>query len=170
MPKVIIFILVILFLIFAFVYLPRPDYSAIQNQSQTIKQLNSKEVGTKFYSSKTFKISFQVPAKAAIKEDVAEIRIELNKNLIVVTRNGTNFQNLIDYLKEFDSRRQIKADYEKAEKIGENEAIFRTIISDNKKRRSVFIYSNYYVYIFSTDSEALFPDLDRIAKSFRYTP
>lgn len=125
----------------------------------------------KTFESKTMKFSIQSPLKFQIKDNVISVDLQTKEGKITIVRNGTNFNNLKDYLNDFDSKRGLRVSDTKNLEIDMHDSVSRLVNpQENTEQKSYYIYVNNLVYIFSTKHPALFFDLDQIAQSFKYTP
>jgi len=128
---------------------------------------------TKTYESKKLNFRMEVPRESDIEEKQTYVDIMIRGMLIDIVRNGTNFGSLRAYLRDSDAKKKvvIVAD-EKALMISGYEVVRRTETNTGSgtKQNLYYIYIDNWVYILSTSSESLFPALDQIAQSFRYTP
>lgn len=134
----------------------RPQPTALTNFQQT----------KTFHSSNVMKFSISVPASYNVIEKLGAVTISTPNGKIYIDRNGTNFDNLEDYLEDLNQKNKTILSQKLNLKI--DDLIVISGIID--KRKIYFIYKNYFVYTLSTDSEALFDDLDQIAQSFNYIP
>jgi hypothetical protein len=144
----------------------------LQSEKETVSPTSFPRNMQTFYSM-LWSFSIEVPDSYQILEK--NTFIELFKNdgkKITVVKNGTNFDNLEDYLQEFDSRRKIRSSDEKMLRIDNMDAIVRidTFPDVGVTQKAYYIYTGYMVYILSTEDTQLYNDLDQIAQSFRYTP
>ncbi len=154
-------IIAVLLLGVGVLYIARNNHSYTSSQEQT-----------KTYQSKSLKFSVIILTSALVKEKQTYVDIIFGDKLINVVRNGTNFQSLIEYLKDFDSK--------KKEEVGqENEFIINGYKANsriennraaNRIQKVYYIYVENWVYSLSTSSPTLYGDLDQIARSFRYAP
>lgn len=127
---------------------------------------------TKSYQSKNLKFEIKAPSEFEFSDNLALVELKDNSGSIAVSRNGTNFSNLKDYLANFDSKRQLTASNTKELNINGLVSISRVVrfLPENKEQKSYYIYANNFVYIISTADTALYDELDQIAQSFRYIP
>jgi len=137
---------------------------------QTSTAINTRDVKT--YSSKSMKFSIDVPDRFHVSDAVDKLTLLDNNKEINIIRNGTDYENISDYIANFDARRNLIASETKRTFIDGNEALSRLVEfpEENSKQKSYYIYVDNWVYILSTSSESLFPALDQIAQSFRYNP
>lgn len=126
----------------------------------------------RLFQSKNLQLSVQIPENFEIQDDPLTLTLISSTGSILVVRNGTDFSNLEDYMREFDTRRNLKVLTSAIKKIKEYDATFRTVEFPDERitQRSAYIYIKNSVYIFSTQSKNLYDTLDQIANSFEYTP
>lgn len=120
----------------------------------------------KTFESKTMKIKIEVPEEFNVEEKFASVKIKTSQGEISVDRNGTNFSNLNDYIKNSQNNLEVRITNRK-------ELTINNLISISgmlEKEEIYFIYINNFVYTLSTSSPDLYDDLDQIAQSFRYIP
>ncbi len=143
----------------------------ISKKISTLTQ-NQKVNRRERYQSKILQFSVEIPNYFHVQDESLTINFISSKGTITIIRNGTNFNTLYDYIKEFDSRRRIKIVSTEKKSINGYESIFRTIEfpAGKSTQRSDYIYINNWVYILSTSSKNLYSDLDQIAQSFKYSP
>ncbi len=133
----------------------------IQSQSQSAK----------FFESKYLKFSVELPSGFQAIDEATQITIDSQEGKINVSRNGTNYTSLDNYISDFDTKRYlIASDVEKIT-VSDYELLSRIVEFPDQsvKQKSYYIHINNWVYIFSTSSEELYDELDLIAKSFKYT-
>ena len=91
-----------------------------------------------------------------------------------MSKNNSNYSNLVDYLKWFDgTRKGLQVNNEKNIEIGGYEGILRIenfSLGLVNQQKIYYLLVNGVIYTLSTSSPLLYPDLDQIAQSFRYTP
>lgn len=85
---------------------------------------------------------------------------------ISIGKNGTNFENLDDYISNHGNNLSNQIINKRKLYINGLESLQGTMGNE----RVYFIYTNYIVYSISTSDESLYTDLDQIAQSFQYTP
>lgn len=126
----------------------------------------------KTFKSQNLDFEIQIPQKFTPKDDVLSTELESPLGKITIIRNGTNFDNLQDYIRDFDSRRKLTSFDVKETIINGLDSLSRTVnfTQENVQQKSYYIYVENLVYILSTNSKSLYNDLDQIAQSFRYTP
>lgn len=140
-------------------------YNKLTNNSYNQSQVNNVN-NTKIYESKDLKFTVNIPSKFQIEEKFTTILLRYNDQIIQINRSGTNFNTLdahLDNLSKlnsftFSNRENITID---------NYTAVKGLINGEMH---YFIYSDNWVYSLSTSSEALFDELDQIARSFKYSP
>lgn len=111
-----------------------------------------------------FDFSVTLPFDVKVEEDSSVVRLVYKEGEILIARNGTEFDSLSDYLSDpllgsvdaVNSRSLIIDSYE-------------AIVEEYVNSLAYFILTPNVVYSFSTDSPALYDELDAVAQSFRYT-
>lgn len=121
---------------------------------------------TKTFQSKNLKFSITVPSIFQVEEKFTTVLISKGDNQIMINRNGTNFDKIEDYIKDLGIKNHFVILNKTSSQINGLEAISGKI----EETKIYFLYKNNAVYSFSTNSEALYNDLDQIAQSFKYTP
>lgn len=126
---------------------------------------------TKTFESKNLNFIINIPSGFQVKDENSRIIIVSDDGQIVINRNGTQFDNLPDYISDFDTKRNLKSSNKSNLLIDGKEAMSRLaqFEDQNHSQKSYYIYVDNAVYIISTSSGALYDDLDQIAKSFKYT-
>ena len=119
-----------------------------------------------------WRFSIRVPNEYLIKEASSYIDLYKSNKKINISKNGTNFDNVKDYVKDFDSKRTIIVESEKKLDIKNYYWLVRVEYFPNLQiREKVYlIYLDHGVYTFSTQSSDLYNDLDQIVQSFKYLP
>lgn len=131
------------------------------------------EKQTKTFQSENLKFSLNLPAGFTAKDEPSRITIDSDKGKIYVNRNGTQHEDLDNYLKEFDQQTKLNITADEKLTINNYQArsrIFKNTDVTKGQEKIYFIYADNFVYKISTTSESLFDDLDQIAQSFQYTP
>lgn len=125
------------------------------------------------YRSKNLKFAITVPSDFQIEERFTIVNLVNAEGEISIDRIGTNFDDLEGYLQNLVAKNKVLIINKNSYQIGSLNAISSIIrhpISKRPDEKVYFIYEDNWVYSLSTSSPALFPDLDKIAQSFRYTP
>ena len=81
-------------------------------------------------------------------------------------QNGTNANNLKDYIKNSRNNLVDRIKNQKELSINDLEALVGQIDTE----RVYFIYVENKVYMLSTASQSLYDELDQITQSFKYNP
>jgi len=119
------------------------------------------------YNSSSQKFSVSIPSKFTIEDTYNLMILKNNIGTITVSSVGTNFESLDEYLIDLSIKNNFSLDNQERLTINSLPAIKLKIGS----RLDYFIYgTEWTVYTLSTDSEALYDDLDQIVRSFKYTP
>lgn len=121
---------------------------------------------TKIFQASSLKFTIELPVGYQAAEKLESVKITTKTGEILIGKNGTNFNNLDDYIKNSRNNITTRLTNRKELKINGLDAISGFI--DGEK--IYFIYVENTVYLISTNTSPLFNDLDQIAKSFRYTP
>lgn len=121
---------------------------------------------TKIYESKDLKINITVPSNSEIVENLGSLIIKTENGNISIGQNGTNYSNLTDYILYSRNNLQSRMFNKKELTINGLEVVLGNVDSE----KLYLIYTDYNVYHISTTSQALFDELDKIARSFKYTP
>lgn len=120
-----------------------------------------------FRSSDVMDFEIKVPINYEVSEKMGSVTVlSENNEIILIGRNGTNFDNLEDYIEL--SRNNLKNRVTNQNRLTING--LNTVSGFIEKEKVYFIYTPYFVYILSTKNPNLYSTLDQIAKSFRYTP
>lgn len=126
---------------------------------------------TKTFQSKNLKFSINMPISYKTEEKLGKVIIATSKGEIYVDRNGTNFTNLKEYLSDLDAHNKNQILQDSPEMIDNYEASNRLLkYSSGEIQKLYTIYIDNWIYNIYTNSEALYNDLDQIARSFKYTP
>lgn len=123
------------------------------------------------YTSKDFQMTLKVPEDYKVRDAFPILDIYKDDQVISIVRNGTNYQNIEEYLKDFDQKRKVNDSNRTREDRNDYEIIKRNIKGpDGDELRVIYLYIDNAVYIFSTSDESLYPILDQIVQSFEYKP
>ena len=134
---------------------------------QTDSILDTKQKTKIFRSSSVMKFSIVVPSNYEVVERLGSVTISTNAEEIHVDRIGTNFETLDSHLDNLSKLNHLTILEKENLTINSLPAV-KGIINGKKH---YFIYgAPWTVYSIFTSSESLFPALDQIASSFRYTP
>jgi len=126
----------------------------------------------KEYKSDILDFTVRVPNNFSVQEKSSSVEIISSGGSLYVDRNGTNFENLKDYINDLDRRNnKSKISVERSLIIDGYEGQVRLINGDSGDfQKEYMIFVDGIVYVIFTNKEPLFNDLDQIAQSFRYTP
>ncbi|MBP9716866.1 MAG: hypothetical protein KBD51_02880 [Candidatus Levybacteria bacterium] len=156
-------IIVALLLVGATAYFKPEILNGLLNQSQS--------QSTKAFESKYLKFTVDLPGNFKALDESSMIVISSEWGEIYIARNGTQFNNLREYLDEFDRNTSLNFS-EDLVMIDNYEAVLRKLTNsdiENGQENIYFIFVENSVFKISTTEEALFDELDLIAKSFKYT-
>ena len=144
--------------------------------SYVVKQNNPPKVTNSVFTSSVNKFSVDLGKVSyeKINEDYNEVSVVRSEGIIQIGKIGTNFNTLNDYISDLIDKNGLLSEGQEELFINGSPAI-RTVIkfpvSKAKDQKMYFVYpTEWTVYTLSTDSEALYDDLDQIAQSFRYEP
>lgn len=143
-----------------------------QNPSYISPQQTQKTSSQKFYS-KTLKLEIESPNGYKVEQDDTFIDLITNNGKLNISRIATNYDDISNYVKDFDSKRKIVVREERVLMINDLESITRIekfLGGSIDEQKVYFIYVNNWVYSLSTSSPALYGDLDTIVQSFKYVP
>lgn len=171
MNKIVLLILVIVLIAGGLVYLQNKSTTIPTSQTTDTNKTQSaspasSEQTKKFQSSNVLKFSIILPNTYEIEEKFGSVNISTSKGKILISQNGTNFENLKDYIKNSRNNLETRIQNKNTLEINGMESIFGNI----DREKVYLIYKDYTVYSLSTSSESLYDDLDQIAQSFRYAP
>jgi hypothetical protein len=179
-----IIVTIIVIALLAFYQFNKSNKSSIIKPSNTINNTttSSTPIATqsstknnfKIFQSKALKFTIKLPTHTTTIEKSTYVDFILVDSKINVSKNNTNFDVLDDYIKDFDSiRKSIKVQNEERLNINGLNAVKRIEffnLGPINQQKVYYIYNDYAVYSISTTFQPLYPDLDQIAQSFRYTP
>lgn len=147
-------------------YLPKENKL---NPPPQDKRLTTSKLKT--FKSANLDFSVQIPENYAVTEKWATVRFDLGESYISVGRNTHSFNSLKEFLADADEKDKLEFTKTINEfTINRLPATVRDEVRAGVKARMYYIFTPEWVYIFSTNSESLYSDLDQIARSFRYTP
>lgn len=169
--KILLPIIAVLVLISGYFMLSKNSALNPQRQTPQVQSPSPTPQFKTFKSSSTMKFTIDVPNEAAVEEKFTNVIITLPQGKIYVGRNGTNFNNLDDYIKDLRVKNRVTATKEEKSKIDNNSALMDLIVSgENQETKEYFVYVNNWIYTFFSSEKSLYSTLDQIAQSFRYTP
>ncbi len=139
---------------------------------QTSIDNNNQNTQSKEYYSKLLKVWMNIPQNFGVEDKGIQIILSKEDRKINVGRSGTNFNNVTDYLSDFDNLRNVAVEQKEKVNIDGNETIVRVenFPQQGVTQKVYYIYVDSVVFTLSTQSESLYADLDQIAQSFRYIP
>ncbi len=163
-------LLVIIVFLFFVLQSGRKDYSQKQAQSEP-----SPTPSLKTYHSDFLGLTFEYPPEYEVEEEFTNAVYLKHKNgTVEIHRLFSNLTNIEDYLIGYDSHRTIEILDKQNLKIDGYNAVNRLEKFSGgpiNEAKAYFIFiQNVAIYVFSTDDENLYDDLDQIARSFRYDP
>ena len=126
-----------------------------------------------FRSSSIMKFSILVPKNFQVEEKFGSVKISTEQGSIEINKNGTNFSDLENYLKDLSKKNQFELVNGESLNIAGLKSLkgdLKSSTNPDLNERIYFIYVDYRVYSISTKLISLFDDLDQIAQSFRYIP
>jgi|SRR3989344_1150568 len=106
--------------------------------------------------------NFSVPTGYQITEGMNAIFLKNGIGEIRITKQGTNYSNLSDYLNGLG----ITVNDSQTTEVNGFTAVSGTV----GNQKYYFILTNNWIYSLSTSFPELYDDLDQIARSFRYVP
>ena len=145
---------VLLLVIIAYFSIKIPQTQTDTNQTKT------------FRSTSIMKFSIDLPNGYKAQEKLGSVTISTPNGVLYIDRNGTNFIQLEDYIKDLGVKNKFVLTNKKSLRINGLETITGIV----GKEKLYFIYSNYAIYTLSAKDEVMYNALDQIAKSFRYSP
>lgn len=136
-----------------------------------VQDQQSDTIRLKTFKSEVIDISLRLPQDYLIKEKFTHVEFGKGGNFIQLDRNAHAFKSLREYLDDVDEKDEVKFtqvidDFE----INGLPVIVRDEVRGGVKVRMYYIFTPDWVYVFSTDSQSLYSDLDKIVHSFSYTP
>jgi predicted Zn-dependent protease len=146
-------------------------YQNIQPSAPVVEQNNNVYITQKEepYTSGFLHLTVTVPAGFQILDKQITFTLSNQAGDINIIKNGTQFTNLKEYLKDFDSKSSITITNEKQIILNSYETISR-MEESRGEYKVYYIFTHNSVYVLSTSSPSLYPILDQIAQSFRYNP
>lgn len=169
--KILLPIIIFAVLILGYFYI-NTNFNIEPNYSDQNTKQESKLDQENIFASKLLKFSFTIPSGYRVEDKSPVIEINSDKGAVTLSRNGTNFNSIEDYLEDYDSKRNIIIRNKEDLKINNYQWVVRNIEFPKEKTilKSYYYFINNSVYIISTDKSELYSVLDQIAQSFRYIP
>lgn len=148
------------------IYGPTPQY----NPSQPAKD-SSPSASLKPYTS-SLKFNVDIPSEFTASQKFTDVILESNDGNIIISRVSTNYNNAQDYLDDLSQKNKFLITIKEEISVNKIKGIRTTLknTTDNSQQKIIILFVDNLIYSFSTSSEALYPTLDQIAQSFRYTP
>ena len=127
--------------------------------------------GTKmFKSSGVMNFSIEVPSEYEVEEKSLMVILRKNQSEITISRSGTNFNSLDEYMPDHRSKNKLLVKKSDEMKINNLDAIVEVLETVTKEQlRSYKLYVDHYIYTIATNQIDFYSDLDQIAQSFRVT-
>ena len=125
------------------------------------------------YKSQNLKFTIELPKGYQVEDQGIRVLISNSVGAIIISRNGTEFNDLSSYLDNFDNSTNLIKSKDENMKISGLDSRVRVFENSDVSlgvEKIYFIYVDNAIYKISTTIELLFDDLDQIAKSFQYTP
>lgn len=168
----VIIILVIIVILVAGIILSFKSKSPL-TQSSPQPTATSTSVQTKNFQSKSLKFSIDIPPNLEVEERITNVIFKQATMELKIARNGTNFEELDDFLKDLATKNKMTISNKESLNINGLTAVKGTVKfpgGPTTGELTYYIKTDFAVYIISTANQPLFDDLDQIAQSFRYTP
>lgn len=129
----------------------------------------SQKEGQRTFKSAILKFEIKYPEKFSVNDQQMRVVLRSQLGEIIVARVGTQFDSLEQYLSDLSKRHQTNViSSEDTEISGYPSKKRVTSNPDIGDSKSYEIFVSPAVYSLSTTSVSLYPDLDKIAQSFRY--
>ena len=168
-PAVLLILLAFVLVVGTLVYL---KYSSRQDKVIFNPQTTGSPVSKlKMYKSLELDFSTQLPTSYIVDVKFTHLDLKNTTGSIGVDRNAHTFASLKEYLADVDDRDQLPSvNIIKEFLVNKHQVVVRDELRGGVKVRMYYIFTNDWVYVFSTESESLYSDLDQIVQSFQYTP
>lgn len=140
-----------------------------QPQSHIISNIDY----VKHFNSKSMHFEVNIPNNFNIKDDDTYLDLFMGDKKINITRIGTNFNSVEEYVQDFDNKRKLVVVNEIKNILDGKNVLIRIEKFDFgpiDEQKVYYIYVPNWVYSLSTSSPVLYDDLDKIAQSFHYIP
>lgn len=126
----------------------------------------------KTYKSNLLKFQIKISGDWKISEKYTNIELINPSGEILITRIGTNFNNINQYMDDLVKKNKTNFVEKKYAKVNNNDSIYGIIKqkSGDPEKKIYFIYTDYRIYTFSTPDPELYDDLDAIVQTFRHIP
>src|SRR3989344_4274171 len=160
MNRLILIVLIIGVIIVGYYLLAKP-------QNQTTAPIPSPSISTaqpEVYTSDLFKLKIVIPIDFNAEEKFNTITLKKENQEIRINRNGTNYSNLPDYIKDLSKKNKLSIEEINVEEKNGNQLVTTQYFTEpNKERKTIFIYKDYFVYSISSDTPGLFNEIDEIS-------
>lgn len=125
----------------------------------------------KTFESSTLDFTVQLPEEYEVEQGITFVDFNKGVNSMGAGRAAHAFNSLSEFIVDIDEKNKTK-DVEEIRELEINgyPSRIRNELRGGVKVRMYYIFTNDWVYVFSTEAESLYSDLDQIAQSFRYTP
>src|SRR3989344_1779632 len=164
-------ILLIFFVIFVLTIIYWFSFRKSGDETTLPKAPSLTEIQLKPFQSTASDFAVQIPIDYSVTEKWVTTEFTSDKGLIQMGRNANDSNSLREYLQDADEKNKTEIISDKEELMVNNyPAATRVELRGTVYAKFYYIYVDDWVYVFSTESESLYSDLDQIAKSFRYTP
>src|SRR3989344_6308603 len=138
----------------------KPAIAPINVAKRSSNALNSQ--GIKDYRSKNLKFLIRIHKEFQVEEKFTRIVLSNSIGEIVISRNGTNFDNLENYLQDLHQKNRVEFIDKETFIVNGLNSVSGKIKSLNASRQFeliYFVYVDNWVHVFSTSSDTLFSDL-----------
>lgn len=147
---------------------PTKETSFAPQKVATTQVVSPSENGMKKYVSDFMKVEFEYPKEYSLDEKISTIILKKagdNKKPITFAKYGTNFESVKSHVDNVVAKWKVKPD---ARRNFFSASINGEVVQTKSDGYSIiFFVKDYAVYQFETGDESLFPDLEKIAKSFK---
>ena len=127
----------------------------------------------KTFQSKILKFTIQIPMNFNVKDEGSRVTITTPTGNIYISRNGTQFKSLKDFLEDLDVKNKITPVDQEKYMVRDYSAMTRVIKFPGGKpegERLEYIYVDNAVYIFKAEKKELYETNYQIVQSFKYSP
>jgi len=160
--------IIIAVLVMFFIFqLPRKSVPSVNSTTSIVSNQGTT------YASNVLKITVKIPKSYAVEEKFGTISLKkTNQGEIIVTRTGTNYASLNEYLAAANRENRLINNI-KSKPIEINGLSGVVSIADHQGNESLnhkgySFYKKNWIYSIFTTSKDLYSDLDKIAQSFKY--
>lgn len=124
------------------------------------------------YISDGMDLTIQLRKDFDVKDQTTRLLISNESGLIIITREGTQFETLDLYISNLNQLNKLKDISSKDTIINSFPAKMRFVeeLENNHVFKSNDVLVQSRIYSFTTEDKSLYDDLDQIAQSFKYTP